>query len=284
MPSLDPAHSEHIIRKHALLAAGAGLIPVPLADLAAVTGVQLQMIGELSSAYGIPFSRHRTKSILSALVGSVASREIASMGLSAALKSLPGIGTMLGAASMPLASAALTYAIGTVFREHFEVGGGIEDLSLERSRSVFRQHFDQGKKIVADLLAKKSGSAPSIATPPASAEPAPPATPPAAPAPSAPATPAPPAAAREPLKIYCILKPNIGKYGKVYLKTYMGGRRPEKYLGTIDEFKIRYGVENLETVKDRIIEDHREMFAHYVDTRTKEADVYESETSEPAPA
>jgi len=249
MPVQDLAPSEQIIRKHALLAAGAGLIPVPLADLAAVTGVQLQMISELSDTYGIPFSKHRTKSILSALVAGVASREIASMGLSAALKSIPGLGTVLGAASMPLASAALTYAIGTVFREHFEAGGGIEDLNLEKSRLAFRKHFDQGKKVVSNLLAKG--------------------TPTAAAAPAAPATDA--------LKIYCILKPNIGKYGKVYLKTYVDGQRPEKYLGTMDEFKVRYGVENLESVKEQIIEDHRALFQQYVAGRGKEAEVYESE-------
>jgi uncharacterized protein (DUF697 family) len=253
MPTSVPLRSEQIIRKHVLLAAGAGLIPVPLADLAAVTGIQVQMLSELSENYGIPFSKHRTKSIISALLGSLASREIATMGLSAFLKVIPGIGTMLGAASMPLASAALTYAIGTVFRDHFAGGGVFDDFSLERSRVLFRDRLDHGKKIVANLIAAGPTSAP--APLPALSE----------------ATPA--------LKIYCILKPNIGKYGKVYLKTYVDGQRPEKYLGTIDELKVRYGVENLETVKEQIVTDHREMFLRYIETRAKEAEIYESETT-----
>jgi uncharacterized protein (DUF697 family) len=246
MSAPDPSRSETIIRQHVLLAAGAGLIPVPLADLAAVTGVQVQMLAALSEHYGIPFSQHRTKSIISAFLGSVASREIATMGFSAALKAVPGIGTMLGAASMPLASAALTYAIGTVFRDHFAAGGAVDDFSFDRTRAAFRRHLDQGKKTVRGLIAPRPSPAP--------------------------------AAKADPLKIYCILKPNIGKYGKVYLKTYVDGQRPEKYLGTFDELKARYGVAELETVKGRIIDDYREMFLLYLATRVKESEVYESET------
>ncbi|MSU52326.1 MAG: hypothetical protein CK538_10930 [Opitutia bacterium] len=244
MSAPDPSRSEAIIRQHVLLAAGAGLIPVPLADLAAVTGVQVQMLAALSEHFGIPFSRHRTKSIVMAFLGSVASREIASIGFSAALKAVPGIGTMLGAASMPLASAALTYAIGAVFRDHFAAGGAVDDFNFDRTRAAFRRHLDRGKKTVRSLVA---------------------------PLPA-------PVIASDPLKIYCILKPNIGKYGKVYLKTYVDGQRPEKYLGTFDELKARYGVAELETVKGCIIDDYREMFLLYLATRVKDSQVYESET------
>ncbi len=260
MPTSVPQRSEEIIRKHVLMAAGAGLIPVPLADLAAVTGIQLQMLAELSENYGIPFSRHRTKSIISALLGSLASREIATMGFSAALKAIPGLGTLLGAASMPLASAALTYAIGGVFRDHFAAGGDIDNFHLTPVRAAFQQRFSQARKVVAGLLGGETAPAADTVT--------------IAPEPVT----APAAAAGSP-KIYCILKPNIGKYGKVYLKTYIDGQRPEKYVGTIDELKVRYAVENLETVKDRIIEDHREMFVRYLETRVRESEVYESEAA-----
>lgn len=45
-----PERSEAIIRHHVLLAAGAGLIPLPLVDLAAVTGIQVRMLMELASS------------------------------------------------------------------------------------------------------------------------------------------------------------------------------------------------------------------------------------------
>jgi len=242
-----PERSEAIIRHHVLLAAGAGLIPLPLVDLAAVTGIQVRMLMELAENQGTSFSRHRAQSIVSALLASFASREIASMGLAAALKAIPGFGTMLGVASLPLAAAALTYAIGTVFRDLFAAGETPEDFDPDRLRPVFRQQLAHGRKIAADLIA--GGPVPA----------------------------APPGA----LKIYCVLKPNIGKCGKVYLKTYVEGRRPEKYLGTIDELKARYAVDNLETVKTRIIDDHREMFLDYVATRAKGLEVCEPEAISP---
>jgi uncharacterized protein (DUF697 family) len=45
----------------------AGLIPLPLVDMAAVGGVQLYMLRRLSEIYEIPFSENLGKSILSSL-------------------------------------------------------------------------------------------------------------------------------------------------------------------------------------------------------------------------
>jgi uncharacterized protein (DUF697 family) len=98
--------ADSIIRQHVLLAAGAGLIPVPIADMAAITGIQLKMLSDLSAAYQVPFSRHRVESTLSSLIGGLASREIATIGLSGLLKTIPIFGSVLGAASMPMAAAA----------------------------------------------------------------------------------------------------------------------------------------------------------------------------------
>lgn len=223
--------SDNTIRKHVLLAAGAGLIPVPLADLAAVTGIQLAMLSELAENYKVSFAKNQVKILVSSLLGSIASREVATIGVSTMLKAIPGVGSILGAVSMPLASGALTYAMGVTFKVHFERGGDFGNLSFDAVREDFRRRIDEGKRFVTSLREEST----------------------------------------TPSKIYCILKPNIGKYGKVYLKTYVDGMRPEKYIGTIDELKVRYAVENLETVKDRIIDDHREMFLRFVADATKPA-------------
>ncbi len=243
MQASIPERSDAIIRRHVLLAAGAGLIPLPLADLAAVTGIQMSMLTELAENQGIPFSRHRAQSIVSSLLAGLASREIASMGLATALKLIPGVGTALGVASLPLAAAAFTYAIGTVFRDLFAAGRNLESFNPEHIIPAFRQQFSQSRKIAAEIIGIGHETS----------------------------------ASPKELKIYCVVKPNIGKYGKVYLKTYIDGRRPEKYLGTIDEFKVRYAVDNLETVKSRIIDDYRAMFLQYVASRAKDVEVSEFE-------
>ncbi|MBM3874686.1 MAG: DUF697 domain-containing protein [Verrucomicrobia bacterium] len=238
------SNADSIIRQHVLLAAGAGLIPVPIADMAAITGIQLKMLSDLAASYDVPFSRHRVESILSSLIGGLASREIAKIGLSGMLKIIPVFGSVLGAASMPMAAAALTYAVGSSFKEHFAAGGNLENVNLARVRTGFRQKLETGRVLAKQLIERKSAQAEAKAEPENEAE--------------------------SKTKIYCIIKPNVGKTGKVYLKSYIEGWRPEKYVGAIDELKLRYGVEDLETVKDQIIAEYRKPFLQYLREKEKE--------------
>lgn len=231
--------AEAIVRKHVLLAAGAGLIPVPLADVAAITGIQLRMLRELTTHYGISIAQHRPESIIYSLLAGFASREIAAIGFSGILKTIPVIGSMIGAASMPIASAALTYAVGTSFNEHFAAGGNFDTLSIPKMRASLGRKIETGRIVAKQLLQRKTAKEVELPASPASPEP----------------------------KIYCILRRNAGKCGKVYLKSYIDGRRPEKYLGTIDELKLRYGVEDLEPIKDLIVAENRALFLIYVQER-----------------
>ena len=45
------AEADQIIRKHVLWSMGAGLMPVPLFDIAAVTAVQMDMLKQLAGTY-----------------------------------------------------------------------------------------------------------------------------------------------------------------------------------------------------------------------------------------
>lgn len=231
--------AEAIVRKHVLLAAGAGLIPVPLADVAAITGIQLRMLKELTTHYGVSIAQHRPESIIYSLLAGFASREIATIGLSGILKTIPVIGSMIGAASMPIASAALTYAVGTSFNEHFAAGGNFDTLSIPKMRASLSRKIETGRVVAKQLLQRETAKkVESPATPDAPEQ-----------------------------KIYCILRPNAGKYGKVYLRSYIDGWRPEKYLGTIEELKLRYGVENLEPIKDLIVSENRALLLLHVQQR-----------------
>ena len=98
----DDAASK-LVDRFSLWSGAAGLIPVPLVDIAAVGGVQLQMLRRLSEIYGVPFSDNRGKSIIASLAGSVLPASTATttaMGVSSILKSIPGVGTVIGALTM----------------------------------------------------------------------------------------------------------------------------------------------------------------------------------------
>ena len=129
--SRDEAASK-LVDRFSLWSGAAGLIPVPLVDIAAVGGVQLQMLRRLSEIYGVPFSDNRGKSIIASLAGSVIPASTATttaMGIASALKAIPGVGTVIAALTMPVFSAGATYVIGKVFIQHFASGGTLLDFN-----------------------------------------------------------------------------------------------------------------------------------------------------------
>lgn len=142
------AKANDVVNYYWKWSAGAGLIPVPLLDVAAVTGVQLKMIHELAKLYDIPFKRDRAKSIIGSLLGAVSAPLMAagSLGvLGPALKVLPGVGTLLGTIATPAFNAGATYALGRVFVQHFESGGTFLDMDPEKVREHFKGEFEAGR-------------------------------------------------------------------------------------------------------------------------------------------
>lgn len=129
-----------ITNRKTLYAAGAGLIPFPIVDAAALLGVQLTMIHSISKLYDIPFKKHRVKSLIASLIGSGGT-----VGL---IKLIPGLGTIIGGATSAVAGAAATYALGRVFTQHFDQGGTLLNFDPIASRAYFYQEFEEGKDYV----------------------------------------------------------------------------------------------------------------------------------------
>jgi uncharacterized protein (DUF697 family) len=127
----DEAASK-LVDRFSLWSGAAGLIPLPIVDIVAVGGVQLEMLRRLSDIYGVPFVENRGKSLIASLAGSVLPASTATttaMGVTSALKSIPGIGTAISAFTMPVFSAGATYVIGKVFIQHFASGGTLLDFN-----------------------------------------------------------------------------------------------------------------------------------------------------------
>jgi uncharacterized protein (DUF697 family) len=158
----DEAASK-LVDRFSLWSGAAGLIPVPLVDIFAVGGVQLEMLRRLSEIYGVPFSDNRGKSLIASLAGSVIPASTATttvVGVSSALKAVPGVGTVISAFTMPAFSACATYVIGKVFIQHFASGGTL----LDFNPPDYREFIKAQKERWASRSARTS-----TATPPASA-------------------------------------------------------------------------------------------------------------------
>jgi uncharacterized protein (DUF697 family) len=117
-----------LVDRLSLWSGAAGLIPVPLVDVAAIGGVQLHMLRRLSEIYGIPFSENRGKSILTSLAGAMIPASAATT-TGSLMKGLPGIGTVIGALTMPVVASGATWVIGKVFIQHFASGGTLLDFN-----------------------------------------------------------------------------------------------------------------------------------------------------------
>ncbi|MFA7406122.1 MAG: DUF697 domain-containing protein, partial [Pelobacteraceae bacterium] len=58
-----------LVRTYSAWGAGAGLVPIPVVDVVAMTAVQMAMLKKLAALYDIPFSEQCSKSAVAALIG-----------------------------------------------------------------------------------------------------------------------------------------------------------------------------------------------------------------------
>ena len=140
-------HAETIIRNHVIWSMGAGMIPILVADVFAVSALQLDMIRQLCRVYDVNFSETQGK----AIVTSLTSTTIARLTAGSIIKMLPGVGTIIGGVTVSVFAGASTYALGQVFKKHFESGGTILDFDPARLKKLYKEQFEKGKKVAEQL-------------------------------------------------------------------------------------------------------------------------------------
>ena len=130
-----------LVDRFALWSGVAGLIPVPIVDVVAVGGLQIQMVRRLSQIYDVEFSENRGKALVASLAGSLIPAT-SGIGAASMLKAVPIIGTIAGGFVMPALSAGATFAIGKAFIQHFTTGGTLLDFNPPDYREFIRAHRD----------------------------------------------------------------------------------------------------------------------------------------------
>ena len=129
-----------LVRRMSYWSAGAGAIPLPFIDVAAVIGVQVKMLRDLARFYNVPFDEVRAKSVIGVLIGGVLPFHFGAL-----VKSLPGFGTLAGGLALLAAAGAATYALGKVFVEHFESGGTLLDFDADKMRARLRAEVEAAR-------------------------------------------------------------------------------------------------------------------------------------------
>lgn len=136
-------HADSVIRSHVLLSMGSGFIPFPMGDVLAILALHLDMVRQLCRVYDVPFRESQGKAVISALTTTTISR----MGARSLVKLIPGVGTIAGGIAVSVIAGASTYALGEVFKKHFEAGGTILDFDTDRVKKMYKEKFEKGKKV-----------------------------------------------------------------------------------------------------------------------------------------
>ncbi len=140
-------HADTIIRNHVIWSMGAGLIPVLIADIFAVSALQLDMIRQMCKVYGVDFSETQGKAIVTSLTSST----IARLSAGSLVEMIPAVGSLIGGVTVSAFAGASTYALGQVFKRHFESGGTILDFDPARLKKMYKEQFEKGKKVAEQL-------------------------------------------------------------------------------------------------------------------------------------
>lgn len=138
-------HADTIIRNHVIWSMGAGMIPILIADIFAVSALQIDMIKQMCKVYDVDYQATQGK----ALVTSLTSSTLARIGARSLVKLIPGLG-IFGGIPVAIFAGASTYALGEVFKKHFESGGTILDFDVDRVKKFYQEKFEKGKTIVKD--------------------------------------------------------------------------------------------------------------------------------------
>jgi uncharacterized protein (DUF697 family) len=145
------ARAETLVKDHMLMSAAVGLIPAPAFDIVAGIGIQIALLKRLTDLYQVPFSEHAARGIVTSLLGGLGAGALAGGIFMSAMKFVPGAGTFFGVVTMPIALAAITYAVGKLFIAHFEVGGTLADFNAAAQRPYFKDLVQRGRQVASTL-------------------------------------------------------------------------------------------------------------------------------------
>ncbi len=139
--------ARRIVKSYMTWSVAAGLVPVPVLDLAAISAVQTKMIEALAKHYSVAFNKEIVQSIIGTALG-VGGTAFVAAPAGSLLKLVPVVGTLLGLVVEPAVAASATYILGETFIKHFEVGGTIFDIDLTQK---VKEAVKDGKENIASL-------------------------------------------------------------------------------------------------------------------------------------
>ena len=132
-----------LIYSKATVCAAIALLPVPVADLALITPVQVAMVASIGHLYGVPVTWERTLELLTTLGAGVGLREVARQ----LIKLVPGAGGVISATMAFAGTVGLGEAANAWFRAQGRIGAA-------ELREAYRKAAEGAKGKYGELSAE----------------------------------------------------------------------------------------------------------------------------------
>ncbi|WP_143273281.1 hypothetical protein [Azospirillum palustre] len=110
-----PQRLSDIVKLHAKIAVGAALVPIPIADMAAAGANIWTMYIRINKEIDLPFSDNIIKSIAAGVLTNIGGAVAGAIAIGTALKIVPGLGSIGGAAVMSATVYAVTIVSGIIY-------------------------------------------------------------------------------------------------------------------------------------------------------------------------
>lgn len=139
--------AKRIIRNYTLAATASGLITFSPLAASGIAATQVLMIRSLCALYRVPFSSSRTRVLVHALVGTMATRLAARI-----VTGLPGMRHALRGMSEAATASVFTATVGAYYQRHFQRGGTLDNASVQEFTQYVVEAFDRGDLTVGRLI------------------------------------------------------------------------------------------------------------------------------------
>jgi uncharacterized protein (DUF697 family) len=149
------ARVEELIKNRSLLAAGMGIVPLPLFNLVSTTAIQVSMVQSITRLYNIEVKKSWIKNIIASVLGGLGATALSGVAAKN-LGAAPLLGISLAALSAPAMNGFATYAIGYMFVCYFEAPEGFLKANAGALKEWFADGFKDGREKLGGLVAGKA--------------------------------------------------------------------------------------------------------------------------------
>lgn len=147
------------VKRYVTTAFATGFSPIPFSDATVLVPMQIAMMAQLSTIYGVSIKKKALSQVLTALAGSGLSTFAGRTIAGSLFKLIPGVGSLGGGVIAGGTAASVTYALGNAYIRLLQLLEKNQNMGSKEIKARFRDFFKEewklSRKIVPEFLRKE---------------------------------------------------------------------------------------------------------------------------------